>query len=30
MFADTVKFCLNKFVSDIVLELLEPICELTE
>ena len=30
MFADTVKFCLNKFVSDLVLELLEPICELTE
>lgn len=29
-FTETVKFCLNKFVSDTVLELVEPICDLTE
>lgn len=29
-FGDTVKFCLNKFVSDTVLDLVEPICELTD
>lgn len=29
-FAETVKFCLNKFVSDTVLELVQPLCELTD